>query len=91
MVDLFIVLALTLAVVFIVPFYRAYKGPTVFDRLLGAAAVGSKTITLILLFGLIYGRLEMFIDIALAYAVLNFVGVVAMSKYFKTEDIGSCK
>ncbi len=89
--GVFTVLALILAVVLLVPFYRVYRGPTVFDRLLGAAAVGSKTITLILLFGFIYGRLEMFIDIALAYAVLNFVGVIAIAKYFKIEDAGSCK
>jgi multicomponent Na+:H+ antiporter subunit F len=86
MPDVFTILALVLAVVLLVPFYRVYRGPTVFDRLLGAAAVGSKTITLILLFGFIYGRLDMFIDIALAYAVLNFVGVIAMAKYFKAED-----
>lgn len=89
--GVFTVLALILAVVLLVPFYRVYSGPTVFDRLLGAAAVGSKTITLILLFGFIYGRLEMFMDIALAYAVLNFVGVIAMAKYFKIEDARSCK
>ncbi|MFP4629223.1 MAG: monovalent cation/H+ antiporter complex subunit F [Desulfohalobiaceae bacterium] len=85
MPDAFTILALVLAIVLLVPFYRVYRGPTVFDRLLGAAAVGSKTITLILLLGFMYGRLEMFVDIALAYAVLNFVGVIAMAKYFKAE------
>ncbi|MGM0424595.1 MAG: monovalent cation/H+ antiporter complex subunit F [Thermodesulfobacteriota bacterium] len=91
MPDVFSIIALVLVIVFLVPFYRVYKGPTVFDRLLGAAAVGSKTITLILLFGFMYHRLDMFIDIALAYAVLNFVGVIAMAKYFKVEDTRSCK
>lgn len=82
-------MALVLVIVLLVPFYRVYLGPTVFDRLLGAAAVGSKTITLILLFGFMFGRLDMFIDIALAYAILNFLGVIAMAKYFKGEDSGS--
>ncbi|MFP4212970.1 MAG: monovalent cation/H+ antiporter complex subunit F [Desulfohalobiaceae bacterium] len=86
MPDVFSYMALVLVLVLLVPFYRVYLGPTVFDRLLGAAAVGSKTITLILLFGFIYGRLDMFIDIALAYAILNFLGVIAMAKYFKSED-----
>ncbi len=79
----FLYMALTLGMILLIPFYRVYKGPTLFDRLLGVAAVGSKTITMVLLFGLIYGRLDMFIDISLGYAILNFVGVIAMTKYFK--------
>ncbi len=47
------------------------------------SAIGTKTITLVLLFGLIYGRLDMFVDISLGYAILNFVGVIAMAKYLK--------
>jgi multicomponent Na+:H+ antiporter subunit F len=77
-------MALALGISLLIPFYRVYKGPTVFDRLLGAAAVGSKTITLVLLFGFIYGRLDMFVDISLGYAILNFIGVIAMAKYFRT-------
>lgn len=80
----FIIIAAILALVLLIPFYRVFKGPTVFDRLLGAAAVGAKTITLVLLFGLIYDRVDMFVDIALGYAILNFVGVIAMAKYFRT-------
>ena len=79
----FLYMALTLGMILLIPFYRVYKGPTLFDRLLGVAAVGSKTITMVLLFGLIYGRLDMFVDISLGYAILNFVGVIAMTKYFK--------
>jgi multicomponent Na+:H+ antiporter subunit F len=84
----FTYVAAALTVVLLIPFYRVYKGPTVFDRLLGAAAVGAKTITLVLLFGLIYGRVDMFVDIALGYAILNFVGVIAMAKYFRTVPGG---
>lgn len=81
----FIIIALVLGVALLIPFYRVYKGPTVFDRLLGAAAVGAKTLTIILLFGLMYDRLDMFIDISLGYAILNFVGVIAMAKYFRSR------
>ncbi len=83
METFFLYMALTVGIILLIPFYRVYKGPTLFDRLLGVAAVGSKTITIVLLFGLIYGRLDMFIDISLGYAILNFVGVIAMTKYFK--------
>ncbi len=79
MEPVFLSMILLLGVVLLLPFYRVYKGPTIFDRLLGAAAIGTKTITLVLLFGLIYGRLDMFVDISLGYAILNFVGVIARS------------
>lgn len=82
----FLGIALVLGIALLLPFYRVYKGPTVFDRLLGASAVGIKTLTIILLFGFIYNRLDMFIDISLGYAILNFVGVVAMAKYFRTKE-----
>ncbi len=84
--DLFFVtIGLVLGLALLLPFYRVFSGPTVFDRILGAAAVGAKTLTLILLFGLMYDRLDMFIDISLGYAILNFVGVIAMAKYFRKE------
>jgi multicomponent Na+:H+ antiporter subunit F len=81
--NFFVMIAAILALVLLIPFYRVFRGPTVFDRLLGSAAVGAKTITLVLLFGVIYHRLDMFVDIALGYAILNFVGAMAMAKYFK--------
>lgn len=83
MENFFVMIAAILALVLLIPFYRVFRGPTVFDRLLGSAAVGAKTITLVLLFGVIYERLDMFVDIALGYAILNFVGAMAMAKYFK--------
>lgn len=81
----FIYASIVLTVIIIIPFYRVVKGPTVFDRLLGASAIGTKTLVLILLLGLLFGRLEMFIDIALAYAVLNFISTLIISKYFSTD------
>ena len=61
-----------LSLLMLLPLYRAVFGPTVLDRLVGVNAIGSKTTVLLLLIGLIYGRVDMFIDIALAYAILNF-------------------
>jgi multicomponent Na+:H+ antiporter subunit F len=67
------------------PFVRVVQGPTVFDRLLGAGAIGTKTLVLILLLGHLFGRLDMFIDIALAYSILNFISSLIIAKYFSTE------
>ncbi len=70
--------------ILIIPFYRVLKGPTVFDRLLGVGAIGSKTLVIICLIGFVYGRIDMFVDIAVAYAILNFIGTIAVSKYFES-------
>lgn len=82
-----LVLAL-IVVAIMIPFYRLLKGPTVFDRLLSVGAIGGKVIALILLVGLNFGRLTMFIDIALAYAILNFIGGIAMAEYFRLRESG---
>lgn len=67
----------------LLPLYRAIFGPTVLDRLIGVNAIGSKTTVLLILIGLLYGQADMFVDIALAYAMLNFIAVLAASRYFQ--------
>ncbi len=82
MEDLFFYSALYLSIIMFLPLYRAVSGPTILDRLVGVNAMGSKTTILLIVVGLIYGRVDMFIDIALAYALLNFIAVLAASRYF---------
>ena len=77
--------ALYLSLIMLLPLYRAVFGPTVVDRIIGVNAIGSKTTVLLILIGLIYGRLDMFVDIALAYALLNFIAVLAASRYFQKK------
>lgn len=62
--------------------YRIIKGPVILDRIMGANMVGTKTTVLILFIGQLYGDLEMFVDIALAYALLNFIATLGATKYF---------
>jgi len=78
-----IYVAVFLVFIILIPFYRVVKGPTVFDRLLAIGAIGGKIIALILLAGMLFDRLDMFVDLALAYAVLNFIGGIAMAEYFR--------
>jgi len=73
---------LFLCAMMLISLYRAVFGPTVLDRLIGTNAIGSKTVVLLLIIGYLYGRVEMFVDIALAYALLNFIAVLAASRYF---------
>ena len=74
-----------LTVIIFIPLYRVVQGPTVFDRMLGAGAIGTKTMVLILVIGLVFRRFDMFVDITLAYAVLNFIGTIAIAKFLGTE------
>jgi len=80
--QLYVYIAVVLTVIIAIPFYRVVAGPTLFDRLLGVGAIGTKTLVLICLVGLMFGRLDMFIDITVAYAILNFIGNLAIAKYF---------
>ncbi len=73
--------------IILIPFYRVLKGPTVFDRLLGAGAIAAKTTVIICLIGFIYRRIDLFVDITLAYALLNFIGIIAVSKYFESQEV----
>lgn len=95
MADIFLYTGIYLALLMLLTAYRAVFGPTVLDRLLGVNAIGSKTITLLILIGLIFKRVDMFVDIALAYAMLNFIAVLAASRYFQKRkglyDEGSQK
>jgi multicomponent Na+:H+ antiporter subunit F len=61
--------------------YRVVIGPTVIDRMVAVNVIGTKTTVLLVFIGAIFGRVEMFVDFALAYALLNFIGSVAAARY----------
>lgn len=82
MTTFFLITALVLCFFMLFSLYRALLAPTILDRLIGVNAIGSKTVVLLLLIGFLYGRVDMFVDTALAYAFLNFVAVLAASRYF---------
>ena len=82
--DLFFLFAgLYVCLVMLLSLYRAVVGPTILDRLIGVNAIGSKTTVLLILIGMLYQRVDMFLDIALAYAMLNFIAVLAASRFFQ--------
>ena len=65
---------------------RALLGPTVFDRILALNMVGTKTTLLIAVLGFLTGRPE-FLDIALTYALINFIGTMAVLKFTKYRSL----
>lgn len=81
--DLFLGAALALLGLVLVYVYRIAAGPTVFDRVLGVSGFGTNTTLVLVLTGAVYDRLDMFVDISLAYALLSFVGSLAAARYFE--------
>ncbi len=76
-----LVVAMALALV------RAFAGPTLYDRILAVNAFGTKTVLMIAVLGFLMGRPE-FLDIALVYALINFIGTIAVLKFFRYGDLG---
>jgi len=65
---------------------RALLGPSVYDRALAVNMFGTKTTLLLSVIAFLYGRPD-FLDLALAYALINFVGVLAVLEFFQSRSI----
>jgi multicomponent Na+:H+ antiporter subunit F len=63
---------------------RAVLGPSVYDRVLAVNMLGTKTVLLLSVIAFLYGRPD-FLDLALAYALINFIGVLAVLEFFKSR------
>ncbi len=66
---------------------RAIRGPTIYDRILAVNTFGTLTVVLIAVHGFLTGRPE-FLDIALVYALINFIATIAVTKYVKFSHLG---
>ena len=81
--SFFIVVGVCILFLMMLTLYRIIKGPTSIDRIMGINVLGTKTAVLLIIIGAIYHRVDMFVDIALAYAMLNFIATLAAARYFK--------
>ena len=81
---------LILTILILVYMYRVFQGPTVYDRILGLNGISTKAIILLTILGSLYQRLEMFVDIALGYAMLNIIGGLAVGKYLEQKENRKC-
>ena len=61
---------------------RALLGPTIYDRLLAVNMFGTKTVLLLSVIAFLYGRPD-FLDLALVYALINFIGVIAVLEFIR--------
>lgn len=85
---MFAVAAIAILVTMVLVLVRALLGPTVYDRILAANSFGTKTVLIIAVYGFLTDRPD-FLDIALVYALINFVSVVAVLKYFEYGHLGA--
>ena len=81
------VAAAVLLVAMVVALGRAVVGPTLPDRVLALNAFGTITVLLIVTLGFLDER-PIFTDIGLVYALINFVGTIALLKFFQYGDLG---
>ncbi len=86
MADILVLVGCILVVMMVPLMYRAAVGPTAIDRMIAVNIVGTKTTIILLLIGMSFQRLDMFIDLSLSYALLNFLASLAAARLF--ERIG---
>lgn len=85
--NIFAISACALLVSMAIILYRLFAGPTLYDRVLAVNAFGTATVLFIGVLGFLNERPD-FLDIALLYALINFVGTIAILKFFRYRSLG---
>jgi multicomponent Na+:H+ antiporter subunit F len=67
---------------------RLFAGPSLYDRVLAVNAFGTKTVLFLAVFAFLVDRPDA-IDIALAYALINFVSTIAILKFFRFRALNA--
>jgi len=88
MIAPFVIIAILVGFTTILCTYRAVFGPGMLNRIVAANVIGTKAIVLLILVGYIIERPH-FIDIALMYAVISFIGTIMIAKYLERGDLCS--
>ena len=83
--SFFLINSLVLGFLVLLCLYRVVYGPGIFNRLVGGSVIGTKTLFILVSIGFLYGRVDMFVDISLVYALLNFMVTIAAAKYFQRK------
>ncbi|MDJ0653325.1 MAG: monovalent cation/H+ antiporter complex subunit F [Xanthomonadales bacterium] len=83
---MFAVGAAAVTITMMLALLRALLGPSVYDRVLAVNMLGTKTVLLLALTAFAMGRPD-FIDLAITYALINFIGVIAVLQFFYSRDL----
>ena len=82
---MYIVLSIAILVTMVLALVRALLGPSVYDRVLAVNVFGTKTVLLLAVIAFLYGRPD-FLDLALAYALINMVGILAVLEFSQNRS-----
>lgn len=84
---MFAAVTIAILVVMVLTMARAMKGPSFYDRILAINSFGTATILFIAVLGFLTERPD-FMDMALIYALINFIGTLAVLKFFQYGNLG---
>jgi multicomponent Na+:H+ antiporter subunit F len=82
---MYILVSIAILVTMVLALVRALMGPSVYDRVLAVNVFGTKTVLLLSVIAFLYGRPD-FLDLALAYALINMVGILAVLEFFQNRS-----
>lgn len=82
---MYIVVSIAILVTMVLALVRALMGPSVYDRVLAVNVFGTKTVLLLSVIAFLYGRPD-FLDLALAYALVNMVGILAVLEFVQNRS-----
>jgi len=82
----YFVTCIAILVTMVLAVVRGLVGPTIFDRVLAVNMFGTKTVLFIAVVSFLSGRPD-FLDLALAYALINFIGVFAVLLFFQSREV----
>jgi len=82
---MYIVVSIAILITMVLALIRALMGPSVYDRVLAVNVFGTKTVLLLSVIAFLYGRPD-FLDLALAYALVNMVGILAVLEFFQNRS-----
>lgn len=85
---MFVAAMIAILVTMLMALGRALLGPTVYDRILAVNMFGTKTVLFIAVIGFLTDRPD-FLDLALIYVLINFIGTIAILKFVQYGDLGA--
>jgi multicomponent Na+:H+ antiporter subunit F len=85
MVDFFHWTSVALGMMILFCLYRGIRGPGFLNRIVAVNVIGTKIVIILALIGFMYNRIDMFVDISVVYALLNFIGPLAAAKFLERK------
>jgi multicomponent Na+:H+ antiporter subunit F len=78
---MYIAVTITILIAIALGLVRAFRGPTLYDRIMAANMIGTLTVLMVAVLGFMTGRPE-FLDIALVYVLISFVSTIAVLRVY---------